>query len=515
LVDTTTVPPNARQARCHSGLDSAECTTLRSLSRFLKLCQKVSYKQQPADGERIDRANLNRAQRLAVRFISVPGAIADVTTITDDAAEVVLSGAAAAGVTLGQPVRDVNDDQLYYYPFTGTFGVGPVSVQLVSAAFTDSQGNVNTEKNFSFTVTGPEMVLRNPVAGSRIDVLKLNQQGYLEVFVATSAGVAIDEASLTDAAPEFTLSGAGLGAVISGVGVPVAGEPNVYRYAIESPFTQTGSVAVEFLDGAIQDLDGVVSAAGTEAFLATGVTAALADPIAFDTTGLTLLNNRGYLDVKFIATNGATLDESTIFDAAAEFNVSGDGANDVVIVGTPTAVGDGVYRYAFTGQFVVGQVDVEYLPNAVTDSAGFQTTVGTEKFYLAAPTAELFNPSIGRRADRSTLNDHGYIDIQFQDRTGQGLDVSSIIDVGQEFTLLVKDEAGDWVAPRAAINGAAQQLDATTFRYYFSDFFNPGVVRVLFTAGTFQDLDGAQNLDAEQQFAVVNLLFIANFLAEF
>ncbi|MCX7419404.1 MAG: hypothetical protein NT013_07680, partial [Planctomycetia bacterium] len=44
--DTTTVPPNARQARCHSGLDSAECTTLRSLSRFLKLCQKVSYKQQ-------------------------------------------------------------------------------------------------------------------------------------------------------------------------------------------------------------------------------------------------------------------------------------------------------------------------------------------------------------------------------------------------------------------------------------------------------------------------------------
>ncbi|MCX7419051.1 MAG: hypothetical protein NT013_05880, partial [Planctomycetia bacterium] len=45
-VDTTTVPPNARQARCHSGLDSAECTTLRSLSRFLKLCQKVSYKQQ-------------------------------------------------------------------------------------------------------------------------------------------------------------------------------------------------------------------------------------------------------------------------------------------------------------------------------------------------------------------------------------------------------------------------------------------------------------------------------------
>ncbi|MCX7420387.1 MAG: sulfotransferase, partial [Planctomycetia bacterium] len=43
-------PPNARQARCHSGLDSAECTTLRSLSRFLKLCQKVSYKQQDWHG---------------------------------------------------------------------------------------------------------------------------------------------------------------------------------------------------------------------------------------------------------------------------------------------------------------------------------------------------------------------------------------------------------------------------------------------------------------------------------
>ena len=47
-------------------------------------------------------------------------------------------------------------------------------------------------------------------------------------------------------------------------------------------------------------------------------------------------------------------------------------------------------------------------------------------------------------------------------------------------------------------------MDDTTFRYYFSDFFNPGVVRVLFTEGSFQDVDGAANLASEQQFAVVN-----------
>ncbi|MCX7418662.1 MAG: hypothetical protein NT013_03870, partial [Planctomycetia bacterium] len=75
LVDTTTVPPNARQARCHSGLDSAECTTLRSLSRFLKLCKKVSYKQQisnpharrpaQADSQTQDERRLKHSQAQA------------------------------------------------------------------------------------------------------------------------------------------------------------------------------------------------------------------------------------------------------------------------------------------------------------------------------------------------------------------------------------------------------------------------------------------------------------------
>ena len=140
----------------------------------------------PDDGSRIDRTDLNRAQRLAVRFVSTPGSIADVTTITDAAAEFVLVGAAAVGVTVGQPVRDDQDDQLYYFPFTGTFGVGLVEVQLVAGAFTDSQGNVSSAHSNSFTVTGPEISLRNPAAETAIDAATLNQQGYIEVFIAPS-----------------------------------------------------------------------------------------------------------------------------------------------------------------------------------------------------------------------------------------------------------------------------------------------------------------------------------------
>ncbi len=102
-----------------------------------------------------------------------------------------------------------------------------------------------------------------------------------------------------------------------------------------------------------------------------------------------------------------------------------------------------------------------------------------------------------------TVGDNGYIDIQFEDRAGRGLDAPSIEDTGTEFTLLVKDDAGNWVAPRAAFNGVAEQIGENTYRYFFSEFFDPGVVRVLFTEDSFQDVDGTGNLTSEQQFAVV------------
>ncbi len=458
----------------------------------------------PEDGGRIDRAVLNEAGRIGLRFLPTPGARVDESTITDSIPEFVLVGAAAAGVVLGSSTRDENDENLYYYSFTGSFGTGAVEVQIVDDAFRDTKDNANTAETQSFVVTGPEADLLTPQNGASIDVLELNQLGYVEVRFVPSDDSAIDVASLTDAAAEFTLTGSAVDDVqVSGVAVPVEGESNVYRYAFTGSFAG-GDVAVEFVMGAWTDAAGVSSVAETEGFKVLGVRADLVGITLFGATGLTPLNQRGYLDVRLTPTAGATLDESTILDAAAEFTLTGEAAAAITLSGEPTALGNGVYRYAFTGLFALGEVEVAFVAGEVSDSAGFQTTADTGTFVTEAPAAHLLAPGIEERADRSTLNSNGYIDIEFADLTGRGLDSASITDTAREFELLVKDDAGNWVAPLATFNGAALPLEGNTYRYFFSDAFNPGVVRVLFTEGSFSDIDGAGNLASEEQFAVIN-----------
>ncbi|MFO0878227.1 MAG: hypothetical protein U0840_12825 [Gemmataceae bacterium] len=460
----------------------------------------------PTNNDRIDRAAIHQAGRLAIRFQPTPGAVLDLGSILDAAPEVALTGPASAGVSLGQPVRDLQDDLLFYYPFTGTFGVGPVGVTLLDGAWTDSQGNVSGARSFAFTVTGPEVRLRDPADGTTVAVAELNQRGYLEVYFTPSGGVAVDPVSLTDAAPEFVLSGAGAGVSVSGVAVPVPGEPNVYRYALLSAFTQAGAVTVEFLGGSFQDLQGVASASRTESFRLEGVAAHLVSPAPFSTAGVTLLNSRGYLDVRFTPTAGATLDEAAILDAAAEFTLEGLAAADVVIDGAPTPLGNGLYRYAFTGVFQPGAVTLRWIASAAADSAGFLTTPRADTFRLEVPAVELASPSDRLRVDRSKINDAGYIDVRFLDRTGRGLAEASITDADAEFQLLVLDESGqNWIVhPQVGVNGAALRNPDGSYRYFFSNAFNPGVVRVQFLEGSFTDVDGAANLAAEQQFVVVN-----------
>ncbi len=312
--------------------------------------------------------------------------------------------------------------------------------------------------------------------GASIDVIELNQLGDLEVRFIPSGDVPIDVATLTDTNPVFQLTGsAAANVTITGTAVAIEGQDNVYWYAFTGAFRE-GDVGVEFLDGAWSGTNGVQSVAEVEGFSVLGVQAELLGIKLFEATDLTLLNQRGYLDVRFTPTAGATLDEMTIVDAAPELVLDGDGAANVALTGTPTAQGDGIYRYTFTGLFDLGEVDLNFKAGSVTDSAGFKTTAQTETFVTEAPAADLLNPGIEQRADRSTLNGNGYIDVTFDDRTGRGLDVASITDTGREFELLVKDDAGNWVAPRATFNEAALPLGDNTYRYFFSDFFNPGVV---------------------------------------
>ena len=460
----------------------------------------------PADDARVDRDAINRAGRLAVRFLPTPGSALDTASITDAAAELVLSGAAAAGVVLGQPVRDPEDDRLYWYPFSGSFGTGQVTATVPTGVFVDSSGESNPESVSSFAVTGPEMTLRNPADGTTLTLAELNRLGYLEVYVTPSGTAAIDESSLTDAAPEFNLSGAGPGVTVSGVAVPVAGQANVYRYAVTGDFTQAGEVRVHFLDGGFQDVNGIAAAGRTESFVIKGVEAALVDPVPFTVAGLNLLNDRGYLDVRFAATDGATVDESSITDDSAEFELTGAAAGGVTLTGAPVPQGGGVYRYSFTGAFTVGDVGVNWLADTIADNLGFKNLASTQNFQVAVPAAELFSVRNEQRVNRSQFNGDGFIDIMFADATGKGLDESTIKDAGQEFKFLVKDSTGkEWVEPLGVgINGNPLKQDDGSYRYFFSGSLEPGLVRVVFTDGSFADILGSGNAESEQQFIVVS-----------
>ena len=236
--------------------------------------------------------------------------------------EFLLVGAAAAGVALGTPVKDENDDNLWYYPFTGEFGTGPVEVQLADGAFSDTKGNTSAAATQSFVVAGPEADLLSPLAGASIDVIELNQQGYLEIRFTPSGTAAIDPASLTDAAPEFVLSGtAAAGVSVHGVAEPVEGQENVYRYQFDGAFI-AGEVNVEFARRSVEPMRTAWPRRRRRRALPCW---ACRPPWSGSTspkpTGLTLLNQRGYLDVQFTPTAGATLVESSILDANPEFQL--------------------------------------------------------------------------------------------------------------------------------------------------------------------------------------------------
>ncbi len=129
----------------------------------------------------------------------------------------------------------------------------------------------------------------------------------------------------------------------------------------------------------------VISAAGTDGivtadavrFVRVGAmtappTAVLNSPSNNQVLMATELNDQGYIDIAF--SPALTIVGNSIIDGAAEFTLSGPGVNDVVVNGVGADQGNGVFRYAFTGSFVPGQVNVNFIENSFEDSA--QSGVG-------------------------------------------------------------------------------------------------------------------------------------------
>ena len=136
-----------------------------------------------------------------------------------------------------------------------------------------------------------------------IDVATLNSRGYVDIrFVATS-GNTIVAAGITDSGNEFTLSGTALNTVVFN-GAPTLVEGSTYRYSFSGKFVP-GTVALNFIAGSWQDSGGNLSIDETHDFTAAGPTAALTNGLDKPTVGLSVINGRHYIDVRYKPTSGS------------------------------------------------------------------------------------------------------------------------------------------------------------------------------------------------------------------
>ncbi|MEI7700245.1 MAG: hypothetical protein WCK86_10635, partial [Planctomycetia bacterium] len=449
----------------------------------------------PKDGAQIDVLSLNNSGFLTIRFVGLPGLTLNENSITDAAAEFVLSGAAASGITVNQTPEKV-DAFTYKYSFTGQFSTGPVTVTFPAGVFMDSDGNLSVASTETFTAAGPQISLLAKSA----DIAVLNSQGYVDFYVEGSSAGSVDESTLTDASSEFTISGSAANNVVFSGAAVRQGATQIYRYFFSGEFA-TGQAIFQFTTGALADSSGRVNVGVIESLGVRGASATRTYPVN-DVVGVSSLNTARYIEISFNPTSGRTLDVATILDVGAEIRLSGSAAADVVLSGQPTQIDSTTFRYAFTGDFTAGSLTITYIENGMQDSGGAGLTGRSETLVLGNLTAGLLSPEHQSNAGRNKLNANGYIDVELDDVFGAGLNAASLEDAGQEIQLYQMKDGKEEPVPGIGVNGIAEHVDGNTWRYRFSGRFEPGQVYVRFVAGSWEDNAGNQSVEKVETFNV-------------
>jgi hypothetical protein len=135
--------------------------------------------------------------------------------------------------------------------------------------------------------------------------------------------------------------------------------------------------------------------------------------------------------------------------------------------------------------------------NIGTDATVDELTIDT-----IAPTSDLSHPITSQFILSSVINvSKRYIDVTFTDTGGSGLDLSTIIDSGQEFAL------GGSAASGIVVDGVPTLQSGTTYRYNFTGDFGLGPVDVNLIVGSWADNSGNTNVAETETFTVSLSLF--------
>jgi hypothetical protein len=440
----------------------------------------------PAGGE-IGIAEWKNAPYIDIAF--APGAEKklNLTTITDADAEFQLIDPDGTSITIAstptQPEGfEIENKFRFALPSGFEPKVGIYQVKFLTGTWSDTENTTNTAVTEKITVKAPKPTLAAPMAGGTIDRAALNTNRTLTVFFRTVGSTSVDEASILDSEPEFTLSGSAASGVTIGQPTKVAGTDFEYRYVLTGNFS-TGEVTVDFIAGSYKDKKNNINIAEQSTFTVTGSTAQIVGPSQL----FNELNERGYIELQFSPTLGGTLDESSLTDIDPEFTVSGSAASSVVFDSVPVKQESGAWRYAFTGTFTTGVVELVFDPDAFTDSNGNANVPTTLLLRVDGITATPLAPAHGATASLQALNSRKYFDVKFTPIAGSTVDSSTILDDAQEFTL---SGTGKGTATITTV----EQVSADTFRYNFTGEFKVGPVNLTFTANSFKDSSGKGNI---------------------
>ena len=332
----------------------------------------------------------------------------------------------------------ISGNRYRYYLGGVPFTTGTVTIAFEANSF-NAGSYANLAETETFTVLGPTGDLTNPSNGAITGLGALNGRGYIDVTFTVATGKTLDETTITDLDPEFTISSTStLGDTVTGqvaldaTQAPVRLTPtgSAFRYWTKGHWTSAGDLVVTFLAGSYGYLDGSTESStptrNADNFRAPGV----------PTTEVS------YLDVQLSPTSGDAL--NAITDGSAVIELSGDGEGTAAPRATaPTQLsGTSIYRFYFTGDFAAGILNVKFKANSffaqsATDPA--PTPIGnleeTEHLVLQQLTGDIADPNPGGGISTDDLNNRGYVDVTYTvPNYATSIDISSVTDLDPEFT---------------------------------------------------------------------------------
>ncbi|MDG1088391.1 MAG: hypothetical protein P8P20_11670, partial [Acidimicrobiales bacterium] len=264
-----------------------------------------------------------------------------------------------------------------------------------------------------------------------------------------------------------------------------------FRYTIDQAGYQfeLGEITVTVNAGAFFNVDTMLSngtvneGAANEltelTFAVEGATATLIDPGADGGIDVTALNERGYFDVTFSPSAGATLDQSSITDGSDEFTLSGDAATNVVVDGGATLLSGTTFRYTFSGEVTTGAVEVEYIADRWMDSAN-TNRMFTQDFEVLGATADVVVPTVGGTVGLGEITSDGYLEVRFAGTQNDSIDHSTI-DGGE---IVLRDADGNEIE----LGENPTRIEGTDrYRYEILGELAVGTYQIEIVEGTFTD----------------------------